>query len=69
MASVCFGAIWVKIEKSQSETDQSRGKEVASAGSCAITNKTAFPTVISLINFDRRLSWLPGTFIKEDKSC
>lgn len=47
---MCLGAIWVKIAKSQSETDQSRGKEAASGGSYVITNKTAFSTVISLIN-------------------
>lgn len=63
-----FGAIWVKTEKSQSETDQSGGEEAASAGSGAITNKAAFPTVISPIKFDKGLSQLPGTFIKEDKS-
>ena len=50
---MCFGAIWVKREKSWSETDQSRGKQAAIAASCDITNTTAFPAVISLINFDR----------------
>lgn len=69
IASMCLGAIWVEIEKSWSETDQSRGKQAASAGSCAVTEKTAFPNVVSLISFDRWLSWLPRTFIKEDKSC
>lgn len=70
IASMCFGAICGgEIEKSQSETDPSRGKQAASAGSCALTNKTAVPAAASLINFDRWLSWLPGTFIKEDRSC
>lgn len=53
MASMHFWGIWVEIEKSRSETDQSRGKQAASAGSCALTNKTAVPAAASLINFDR----------------
>ena len=44
---------WVEIEKSWSETGQSRGKQAASAGGCAVTEKTMFPAVVSLINFDR----------------
>lgn len=46
-----FGAIWVEIEKSQSETDQSRGKQARSTGSYALTNKTLVPAAASLINF------------------
>lgn len=63
------GAIWVEIEKSRSETDQSRGKQAGCAGCWALTNKAAVPAAASLINFDRWPSWLPGTFIKEDRSC
>lgn len=53
MASLRLGGIWVEIEKSWSETDQSRGKQAASAGGCAVTEETALPAVVSLINFDR----------------
>lgn len=53
MASLRLGGIWVEIEKSWSETDQSRVKQAASASGCAVTKETAFPAVVSLINFDR----------------
>lgn len=43
----------MKREKSWSETDQSRGKQAVMAGSYDITNTTALPAVVSLINFDR----------------